>query len=639
MFEYCLLIISVEIYSIYKGYGEDFSAGSFILNALFSHTRIIILAIIAIQILFHALRKYKKYIDYGSVLLALVSICLFLAFGSFWEKNSTNTLLIIFLAIMTLCAIQPKKFSFYYFLLLGIIIYLIPIRQEPINWTPVTDKASVVIDNVSYYFSNILGTDKYTTGYSSLTNSGNQLKISDTTQLIITTNNPPYFIFYDETTSKRMKQAKTLYLTGTDSADISHLVEFANLLWRNDVDKETTALFSTISDLSLEYSFLTTRDEIAPINTISLTDENGNPLQTNNKKHQKGYTLNATYFEIDYGSPYLMELYRNPVSSDSYLDYDSCCDYLKSLYDINFSKIISEDAYNDCVENLQNVNVDYLDTDGVTERMISLASTVAGDYASVFDKCKAIENYLRQYTYSTDLDSDAVEADMNEAAGMSMLADNFLFDTGKGYCVHYTSSMVMLLRLSGIPARAASGFYYQFPLDAASSYNVSAACAHTWPEAYIKNVGWVPFEPTSQFIPAEYRSWRKQLEKDTGSVNTPSVPAIPDTIEDDTSTESITAFHVAKIIAVIFASLVGLLVMVFLGLKIFYELRYILASPERKLELDVQQIKKTIQKNTDEEIYDRGLLSDYVKMAPSYIQDDAKRMFELYYKVKYGGKS
>ena len=48
---------------------------------------------------------------------------------------------------------------------------------------------------------------------------------------------------------------------------------------------------------------------------------------------------------------------------------------------------------------------------------------------------------------------------------------------------------------------------------------------------------------------------------------------------------------------------------------------------------------KTIQKNTDEDIYDRGLLSDYVKMAPSYIQDDAKRMFELYYKVKYGGKS
>ena len=69
MFEYCLLIISVEIYSIYNGYGEDFSAGSFILNALFSHTRIIILAIIAIQILFHALRKFKKYIDptYGTL--------------------------------------------------------------------------------------------------------------------------------------------------------------------------------------------------------------------------------------------------------------------------------------------------------------------------------------------------------------------------------------------------------------------------------------------------------------------------------------------------------------------------------------------------------------------------------------------
>ena len=639
MFGYCLLIISVEIYRIYKGYGEDFSAGSFILDALFSHTKVIIFSIIVIRIILHLLRRFKIVMDYASILLAIIAICLFLTFGSFWEKSSINTVLLICLVALSLNVIQPKKFSFYYFILLGLIIYLIPVRQEPINWTPITEKANVVISNVSYYFSNIFGTDKYTTGYSTLSQSGNKIKLSDTTQLIITTNDSPYFIFFDETTSKRMKQAKTLYLTGTESSDITGFIEFANLLANNNVDKATANLFSSVSRLSLEYSFLTTSDEIAPINVISLTDENGNPLTEDDKKHQKGYMLNASYLEIDYGSPYLMELYRNTSSTSTYMNYEDCMVYLKSLYGTDFSKMISMETYDSTIEKMGGSREDYLNTDGATDRMISLASTLTSDYTSDFDKCKAIENYLRQYTYSTDLDDNAVEADMNEASGMSLLADNFLFETGEGYCVHYTSSMVMLLRLSGIPARAVSGFHYQFPLDEASSYNVSAACAHTWPEAYIENVGWVPFEPTSQFIPAEYRSWRRQLEGDLDNVTIPEVPAIPDTLSDENQQKSFTTLHIVKIIAIVFASLIGLLVVVLLGLKIFYKLRYILATPERKLELDVEQIKKTIQKFNDEDIYDRGLLSDYVKMAPSYIQDDAKKMFELYYKVKYGGKS
>ena len=638
MFGYCLLIIAVEMYRIYKGYGEDFSAGSFILDALFSHTKVIIFSIIVIRIILHLLRRLKIVMDYAGILLAVIAICLFLAFGSFWEKSPINTVLLICLVALSLSVIQPKKFSFYYFILLGLIIYLIPVRQEPINWTPITEKANVVISNVSYYFSNVFGTDKYTTGYSTLSQSGNKIKLSDTTQLIITTNDAPYFIFFDETTSKRMKQTKTLYLTGTENSDITGFIEFANFLANNNVDKAIANLFSSVSKLSLEYSFLTTSDEIAPINAISLTDEDGKPLKEDDKKHQKGYMLNASYLEIDYGSPYLMELYRNP-SSSTYMNYEDCMTYLKSLYGTDFSKMISKETYDATVEKMGGSREDYLNTDGATDRMISLASTLASDYNNDFDKCKAIENYLRQYTYSTDLDDNAVEADMNEAKGMSLLADNFLFETGEGYCVHYTSSMVMLLRLSGIPARAVSGFHYQFPLDESSSYNVSAACAHTWPEAYIKNVGWVPFEPTSQFIPAEYRSWRRQLEGDLDTITIPEVPAIPDTLSDENQQKSFTTLHIIKIIAIVFAILIGLLVLVLLGLKIFYKLRYIFATPERKLELDVEQIKKTIQKYTYEDIYDRGLLSDYVKKAPSYIQDDAIRMFDLYYKVKYGKKS
>ena len=67
----------------------------------------------------------------------------------------------------------------------------------------------------------------------------------------------------------------------------------------------------------------------------------------------------------------------------------------------------------------------------------------------------------------------------------------------------------MLLRLSGIPARATSGFRYAFPFTKADEYEVSSSCAHVWPEAYIENVGWIPFEPTGAYYALSDHSWHR----------------------------------------------------------------------------------------------------------------------------------
>ncbi|MEO5941610.1 MAG: transglutaminase domain-containing protein, partial [Candidatus Limnocylindrales bacterium] len=65
-----------------------------------------------------------------------------------------------------------------------------------------------------------------------------------------------------------------------------------------------------------------------------------------------------------------------------------------------------------------------------------------------------------------------------------------------GFCEHYASTMVILLRKEGIAARLAEGFL-PGKLDVATGREtISTAAAHAWVEVYFPGIGWYPFDPT-----------------------------------------------------------------------------------------------------------------------------------------------
>ena len=65
-----------------------------------------------------------------------------------------------------------------------------------------------------------------------------------------------------------------------------------------------------------------------------------------------------------------------------------------------------------------------------------------------------------------------------------------------GYCEHYASSMVMLLRGHGIPARLVEGFL-PGELDVATGVEtIRTSAAHAWVEVYFPGYGWYLFDPT-----------------------------------------------------------------------------------------------------------------------------------------------
>ncbi len=78
--------------------------------------------------------------------------------------------------------------------------------------------------------------------------------------------------------------------------------------------------------------------------------------------------------------------------------------------------------------------------------------------------------------------------------------DQFLFSSRKGFCEHYASSFVMLMRFVGIPARVVTGYQGgQLAIDG-QSWEVRQLDAHAWSEVYIDGK-WKRIDPTAMIAP------------------------------------------------------------------------------------------------------------------------------------------
>jgi hypothetical protein len=74
----------------------------------------------------------------------------------------------------------------------------------------------------------------------------------------------------------------------------------------------------------------------------------------------------------------------------------------------------------------------------------------------------------------------------------------FLFENHRGYCMHFASAAVALLRSAGIPARYAEG-YTVSPSDVRDSdgwTSIPDSRAHAWVEIFVSGIGWMPLEAT-----------------------------------------------------------------------------------------------------------------------------------------------
>ena len=149
-----------------------------------------------------------------------------------------------------------------------------------------------------------------------------------------------------------------------------------------------------------------------------------------------------------------------------------------------------------------------------------LALDITAEHETWFDKAKAIESYFSSsgFTYE-QVDVPVPSEDEDYVA-------QFLFDTKRGYCDNFSTSMAVMLRTLDIPARWVKGYTEGTYLETMESgnqlYQVTGENAHSWVEVYFPGFGWVPFEPTQGFTNAAV----PELEE------TPETPVNEETPED-----------------------------------------------------------------------------------------------------------
>jgi len=79
--------------------------------------------------------------------------------------------------------------------------------------------------------------------------------------------------------------------------------------------------------------------------------------------------------------------------------------------------------------------------------------------------------------------------------------DEFMFITKQGFCEHYASAFVFLMRAANIPARVVTGYLGGEFNEVGNYYIVRQSDAHAWAEVWLDRQGWVRVDPTGAIAP------------------------------------------------------------------------------------------------------------------------------------------
>lgn len=132
----------------------------------------------------------------------------------------------------------------------------------------------------------------------------------------------------------------------------------------------------------------------------------------------------------------------------------------------------------------------YLAVEGARERYRLLAQDLILGRSTDLARIVTIRDWLRdeggfRYSLSVPLPPEGVDP-----------VDDFVWETKSGFCVHFSTAMVLLLRSIGIPCRVAGGYLSGEYDPERKEFLVRQSHAHAWVEIPFEGLGWVPFDPT-----------------------------------------------------------------------------------------------------------------------------------------------
>jgi len=130
-----------------------------------------------------------------------------------------------------------------------------------------------------------------------------------------------------------------------------------------------------------------------------------------------------------------------------------------------------------------------MDTANIPASVLNLAQQVAPPGTSDFDRAEKLKAEIAR----------RVKYNLNAAAtpeGRDPV-EYFLFESHEGYCDLFATSMVLMARSIGIPARYVTGYYpINGERDESGRFIIRDSERHAWAELLFRDAGWVVFDAT-----------------------------------------------------------------------------------------------------------------------------------------------
>jgi transglutaminase-like putative cysteine protease len=105
--------------------------------------------------------------------------------------------------------------------------------------------------------------------------------------------------------------------------------------------------------------------------------------------------------------------------------------------------------------------------------------------------------------------------------------DDFIFNTRTGFCGHYASAFVMLMRAGGVPARVVTGYLGGEWNPIGGYFTIRQSDAHSWAEVWLEDRGWTRIDPTSVVEPERLTRGMLDLLPDAGSAGARLIRSSP----------------------------------------------------------------------------------------------------------------
>jgi transglutaminase-like putative cysteine protease len=152
-------------------------------------------------------------------------------------------------------------------------------------------------------------------------------------------------------------------------------------------------------------------------------------------------------------------------------------------------------------------------------RVLALARSVTAHDTTTYDKVQSLIHWIGAHThYSQNIPPLPAGADT---------VDEFLFGNRTGFCEQISTSLAVMLRSLGIPAREAVGYVPGGYDPITDLYQVHADDAHAWVQVWFPGYGWQDFDPTA-VVPLSPPSPGSTALHDVGSAlrHVPPVPVV-----------------------------------------------------------------------------------------------------------------